>query len=67
MLGEVICSKCNSYLGEIFEVTDEDDWNVPVEKIFVIPLIEEAEEDEIEKARGTIPRFEEMKDDKEIN
>jgi hypothetical protein len=54
ILGEVICSKCNSYLGEIFEITDEDDFQAPIEKIFVISLINENED----RARGTIPRFE---------
>jgi len=54
ILGEVICSQCNSYLGEIFEITDEDDFQAPIEKVFVVPLIDE----DGDKARGTIPRFE---------
>ena len=64
MLGEVICSKCNSYLGEIFEIADDENPTAPIEKVFVVPLIEE---DEVEKARGTIPRFEEIEKDRDIN
>lgn len=53
IVGEVICSKCNAYLGEIFEITDENDFQAPIEKVFVVPLINEDED----RARGTIPRF----------
>ena len=63
IIGEVRCNKCSSYLGEIFEITDENDFQAPIEKVFVVPLLNENEN----RARGTIPRFEEVKDDTEIN